>query len=205
MESFDEAKTLWQASIKREENSSSLNKENLEKIIKTRIRKEKKIVVEYFWASLAYQILIYSFLCHFIVRYWGDMQLMLLSFAGIVLYIPFTIILMRKFKAMFNPPVNMAKDIRANVSNQYSLLSQFFRFKKIFDWIAIPVSCFIITAILIKLYTSDGIKQHVTGSIILFLSWIILFISATWFENKKRFKRPLNQLEAILKDINNNQ
>ena len=205
MKSFDEAKSFWQAAINREENISVLNKENFGKIIKSRIKREKKIVAEYFWASLVYQIFVYSFLFHFIIKFWGDMYLLLLSAAGIILYIPFTFVLMRKFKAMYNPPVNLTEDILANVSNQYSLLSQFFRFKKRFDRIAIPVSCFIITAILINLYTIGGIKEHVTGSIVLFLIWLTLFATATWFENKKRFRLPLNQLETILKDIGNNQ
>ena len=205
MEPFENAKSLWQASTKPGEKGSSLNKENLEKIIKSRIKREKKIVAEYFWGSLAYQILIYSFLCHFIVRFWYNWQLLLLCLAGIVLYIPFTIMLMKKYKAMLNPPVGIAKDIQANVINQFSLLSQFFCFKKRFDMIAIPVSCFIITAFLMELYFNGGIKEHVTGSIVLFLAWVILFGTATWFENKKRFKQPLNQFEAILKDINNNQ
>lgn len=135
----------------------------------------------------------------------GAGKLMLLSLAGIILYIPFTIILMRKFKAMYNPSVNNAENIYENVRNQYSLLSKFFRLKKMYDWLAIPVSCFIITVIIFELYTSGGIKEHLIGSMVLFLICITIFTIATRFENKKRFKQPLNQLDIILKDMGNNQ
>ena len=76
METLDEAKNLWQ-NTNQQTNQPLLNKVEVENIIKLRIKKEKKNAAEYFWLSFAYQLLIYAFACHLIIKYWGDNLVML--------------------------------------------------------------------------------------------------------------------------------
>ena len=204
MEPFYELKHLWQEKAGQQANPSFLRREDAEKIIAARIKKEKKGIAAYFWLALSWQILIYSFACYLLVSRWGNEQVMLLCAAGALLYIPFTIVLIRKCKAMYQPARTVAADIRSGVCNQYELLTQFFNFKKRFDRIAIPVSCFVLTAILFALYVPGGIESNLPAGIIIFLTWLLIFSVAAWFENKKHFVRPLRHFEWILEDMGKN-
>jgi len=200
METLDEAKNFWQ-NTNQQTGQAPLNKGEVESIIKARIRKEKKDAAEYFWLSFAYQILIYAFGGHLIIKYWGDSRIMLLSVVGVVLYISLTIILMKKFKAMFNLPAQQTTDIQSSVKNQFTLLSQFFNFKKRFDLLSLPLTSIILTGIIFMLYVPGGVEAHVTGAIITCLGALLIYSVAAWFENKKHFVHPLNRLRFILEDI----
>ncbi|MEO6167523.1 MAG: hypothetical protein ABIO46_10895 [Chitinophagales bacterium] len=205
METFEDLRKCWQENTSRNDSADTLSKESVEKVIRSRIRREKNTVMQYFWASFAYQVLIYAFASHLIIKFWGDGELMLLAFCGTMLYIPFTILLMKKFKAMsIRATDNLdfsGQDIRSSVKNQYVLLADFFRFKKMFEWLAIPLSCLIMVLIVFKLYVPGEIEEHVTGAIISFLALLSCFAAAIYFQNRKRFIAPLRQLKLILEDI----
>jgi hypothetical protein len=198
---FDEVRDFWKQNTTPEATPLPLSKENVEAVIRSRIKKVKKSIAEYFWLSLTYQILIYSFACHLFIKFWGDTRIMIMCAVGALLYIPFTIILMRKFKRMFKPVVEATEDIRANVRYQYELLTRFFKFKKRFDRAGIPISCLILEGILFTLYAPGGIEAHVPGSILAYLGMLLIFSTAAWFENKKHFVRPLRRFKFILEDI----
>ena len=200
METLDEAKNLWQ-NTNQQTDQPALNKAEVENIIKLRIKKEKKNAAEYFWLSFAYQFLIYAFASHLVIKYWGDNRIMLPSLTGILLYIPLTFILMRKFKAMFNPSAQQSTDIQSNVKNQFTLLSQFFSFKKRFDFVSLPLTSVILTGIIFMLYVPGGVEAHITGAVIMCVGTLLVYGVAAWFENKKHFIHPLNRLRYILEDL----
>jgi len=202
MDPFNEVRELWQKNAAPEASTLPLSKENVAAVVRSRIRKEKKSIAGYFWLSLSYQILIYSFACWLFVKFWGDSQVMAMSAAVTALYIPFTAILMREFKAMYRPDT-AAKllDIRASVRRQYELLSQFFILKKRFDLGGIPISCLVLEGVLFKLYVPGGIKAHLPAALAVYAGIVLIFGTAAWFENKKHFVQPLRRLEFILKDI----
>src|ERR1700746_1952453 len=75
--------------------------EDLQAIISSRVRKEFKRVGEFVWAAIVYQIILYSFLPHTLVRHWGDTRTMLLCLAGVVLYLPLTIAFIRRVRKLF--------------------------------------------------------------------------------------------------------
>lgn len=164
--------------------------------------------MEYFWASFVYQIIIYAFAAHLIIKFWGDVHIMVLSLAGALLYIPFTFIQMRKFKSMAMPIKNKSNaavlDIQTHVSNKYILLLDFFRFKKRYDYVGVPVSCFIMVMLFFSIYIKGGIREHLMAGLISYLIVLAVFILVIYFENKKRFKYPLQKLQLILEDIKNN-
>jgi len=199
METLDEAKNLWQNTNR--ENQSVLIKTEVDNIVKTRIKKEKKSAADYFWLSFTYQILIYAFASHLIVKYWGDGRIMLLSVTGVLLYIPLTIILIQKFKAMLKLPVQQIVDVQSNVKNQHALLGQFYNFKKRFDLLSLPLTSVILTGIIFMLYVPGGVEAHVTGAVICSVATLLIYSVAAWFENKKHFIHPLNRLRFILEDI----
>ena len=205
MESIEELKNFWEESKRREPPLSPPDAESVERIIKGRVRREKKLMMEYFWASFVYQIMLYSFAGYLIVKYRGDREIMLGSLSVAMLYVPFTVILMRKFKAICLPAINRSnssgQSIRANVENKHTLLSEFFRFKKVFDWVGIPLVSLVLVSILFKLYVAGGIAEHLTGGILSFAAVMIVFITATYLENRKHFINPLRQLKSVLTDL----
>jgi hypothetical protein len=204
MESIEDLKKCWDEN-KSQEMPDPPSEESVQQLIKVRVRKEKNIVMEYFWASFVYQIIIYAFASHLIIKYWGDLEIRLWSLSVAVLYIPFTVILMRKFKAMCLPAVSKSissgQSIRANVKSQFTLLSEFFRFKRAFDWVGIPLSCFVLVMIIFKLFVTGGIGEHLIGGILSYAAVLIPFVTATYFENRKRFINPLRRLEMVLEDM----
>jgi hypothetical protein len=108
MENFDEIKKLWS------ENSLTVNQVDVDQLISNRIKKVKNNFREYFWASFFYQNLVYGCLAFLIVRYFGRPDIMIPSVAGIVLYIPFTIMFMKKFKSAFQPKWPKWQDLAQN-------------------------------------------------------------------------------------------
>jgi hypothetical protein len=205
MEPMDTTKQFWQENKIENAGNAPLSNKELKQIIRGRIRKEKKTIAEYFWASFVWQLFVYSFMCHLLVKYWGNTEITFLSLAMIILFLPYTYMLYKKIRAIFLPSTNAmnspTQDIQANVNGQYNLLSVFFRFKKWCDRIAIPLSCFILTAIVFELYVTGGVAGNMIAAIIIYLITLSLFIVATYFENKKRFIIPLQHFKAILTDI----
>jgi hypothetical protein len=204
METFDSVRDLWQRQSATQTAPLTLNKTEFDTIIKSRIKKEKKVVVEYFWVALAFQIFIYSIGCFLIAKFWNDTRIVMLSAAGILLYLPFTIVLMRKFKAMYPSRKNNADTIRNNVKTQHESLLRFFNFKKRFDLAAIPVNCLILVGVLFQLYVPGGAEGNLFWSITGFIVMMLIFAIAAWFENRKHFIRPLRQFEQILDDMDKN-
>lgn len=205
METFAEIKKCWQENISRDLSADLLSKGFVETLITQRVKKEKNKVMQYFWASFTYQVLIYAFASHLVIKFWDDSQIMLLALGGVLLYIPFTIVLLKKFSVM-NTQITVqigysAQSIRTNVKNQYLLLSEFFRFKKRFEWLAVPLSCFIMVMIVFKLYVPGGIAEYPAGGIISFVILLTCFVTAISFENRIRFIQPLRQLELVIEDI----
>jgi len=200
METFDEVKNLWQQHTDKATGPALINKD-IEDVIKSRIKKERNAIAGYFWLSFSFQILIYSFSSYLLIKYWGNTQIVLLTAAGVLFYIPLTIILMQKFKTMFKPVAANDRDIRSNVSHQHKYLSQFFTFKKRFDVASIPLNSVILTGVLFELYVPGGVQAHSLAATLAGLALILMYAVAAWLENKKHFIAPLKRFSFILADI----
>jgi hypothetical protein len=207
MENFDEIKKLWNENKVAEKCNTPVSKDYADQLISNRIKKVKSNFREYFWTSFIYQNLVYACLAFLIVRYFNRPDIAILSAAGILLYIPLTIVFMKKFKSAFllnKEGVAFSNDdIYLNIKNSYTRISEFFRFKKRFDWIIVPLNCVLIVVINFILFVPGGVMANITAGIILLIVWLAIFIIAIRFENKKKFSEPLHQLESILDDFKN--
>lgn len=205
MKSFEGIQNLWKGNKDQHEGTEQVNKKSFQKTISSRIRKEKKTLIKYFWGSFVYQILIYSFMSHLFIRHWGNIPIMAMAVAAISLYIPFTSVMVKKFKTMYAERLrnenSVTMDMHNHVLNQYNLLSEFYRFKKRFDWLGVPVSCVIIVLVIFQLYTPGGVVENIIPASVLFVVWITMFITAIHFENAKKFREPLRQMGSILEDM----
>jgi len=194
METLDKLKGQWETiSLSR----AAYDETSLNAIIKSRVNKQLKTSMQYFWASFALQILVYAMLSHVIVKYFHHSAVLFSAIGGIVLYIPFTIVLMRKFKRMASVSLK-GSSLHDYVSQQKNVLESFFTFKKRYELVLIPLSAAIGVFLTFALYVPGGVFQHLTGTAI---TYVLTLLSCYWAihsENKKNFIQPLQQLDMIL-------
>ena len=207
MEPNDEMENVWKTGKAREESLAPLTGKDLQAIISSRVRKELKTVSQFVWAAIAYQIILYSFLTHTLVRHWGDIQTMLLCLAGAALYIPLTVALLRRVKILYRRPSealgSAVPDVFHKVEGEYARLADFFQFKKRMDWIGVPVSCAIIVLVTFTLFVEGGVKANPVADLTIFALWVGMSLIAIHAENRKRFIAPLRHLEQVLEDLKN--
>jgi len=207
MELSNEMENVWKEGKAREEGLAPLTGKDLQAIISSRVRKELKTVSQFVWAAIAYQIILYSFLTHTLVRHWGDIQTMLLCLAGAALYIPLTVALLRRVKILYRRPSealgSAVPDVFHKVEGEYARLADFFQFKKRMDWIGVPVSCAIIVLVTFTLFVEGGVKANPVAGLTIFALWVGMSLIAIHAENRKRFIAPLRHLEQVLEDLKN--
>jgi hypothetical protein len=206
MDTVDELRQNWEKNPGVEK-TSTYSAETLAKVFKARVKKQVNTAMQYFWASFALQIIVYSLLSHVIVKYWTDQQTIILGIGGIFLFLPFTIVLMKKFKKMatINPGNGNGNEaegpLQLYVSRHHALLQSFFRFKKIYELLLIPLSSALGIFLTFKLYVPGGIFEHPGTAAVLFVITIGSCIAAIRNENKKHFETPLHHLEEILEEF----
>ena len=207
MELSNEIENLWKEGKAREEGLAPLTGKDLQAIISSRVRKELKTVSQFVWAAIVYQIILYSFLTHTLVRHWGDIQTMLLCLAGAALYIPLTVALLRRVRTLYRRPSetlgSAVPDVFHKVEGEYARLADFFQFKKRMDWIGVPVSCAIIVLVTFTLFVEGGVKANLVAGLTIFALWVGMSLIAIRAENRKRFIAPLRHLEQVLEDLKN--
>ena len=135
MENFEEIKKLWGETKCADKSAKSVTSEYIDYVISKRIKKVKNNFREYFWASFFYQNLVYGCLAFLIVRYFSRPDIVILSAAGILLYIPFTVMFMKKFKAAFllnKEGLEYSNDdIWLNLKNSHARMSEFLKLSQI--------------------------------------------------------------------------
>jgi len=203
--SSNELEMVWKESKAREAEPARVSPKDMQAIIASRVKKQRKTVSEFVWAAVVYQIILYSFLTRTLVRNWGDTQSMLLCLAGAALYIPLTVVLIRRVRKLFGRRVEelgvAVPDMLHKVEGEYRRLGEFFQFKKRMDWIGVPVSCAIIVLVTFTLFVHGGVTGNPVASLALFGVWVGMSVMAIHAENKKRFILPLRHLEEVLGDL----
>jgi hypothetical protein len=201
MENIDDLATLW----KKNNYSSTrdgLSPEALKRVVQGGVTKENNTVMKYFWASFAWQVMIYSYSSFLIIRHPHTIQFVLPTVATVLLYIPFTITLLRKFKSMHKrSKIASSKAILQSLEHRHLELATFFRFKKRFEWIAVPVICLLLVSVLFSYFSIDPLKGHLSEAIITYISIIAAFVLTIRHENKKSFKEPILNLSEMIAEM----
>ena len=207
MANENEIDDVWMEGKSREAGPAPLTGKELQAIVSSRVRKELKTVSQFVWAAIAYQIILYSFLAHTLVRHWGETRIVLLCLAGAEFYIPLTVALIRRVGTLFGSPSeargSMVPDILHKVEAEYARLADFFQFKKRMDWIGVPISCAIIVLVTFTLFVKGGVEGNPWASVALFALWVGMSLIAIQAENRKRFVSPLLHLGQVLDDLKN--
>ena len=207
MANSNEIEDVWKEGKSREAGLAPLTGKELQAMISSRVRKEFTTVSQFVWAAIAYQIILYSFLTHTLIRHWGEMRIMVLCLAGAAFYIPLTVVLIRRVGTLYRRPSeapgSMVPDVLHKVEVEYARLADFFRFKKRMDWIGVPVSCAIIVLVTFTLFVKGGVERNPLASLAFFALWVGMSLVAIQAENRKRFVSPLLHLEQVLDDLKN--
>lgn len=202
MSTLDQFKKNWDPSGKAlaAQGVGLLDEASLRQLITSRVRKHTKASLQYFWASLALQIGVYALFSHVAIRYWSQTPVLLLSLGGILLYLPFTMVLMRKFKRVAQGRLrgSAQSSIRDYLLEQHQLLESFFTFKKRYERLLIPLSAAIGVILVFTLYVPGGVQTFPRGALITYSLTLLSCYWAIRAENQKSFVGPLRQLEAIL-------
>jgi hypothetical protein len=203
MSTLDDLKKSWN-----ETQSTASEKfyddRSLKNIVKSRTRKHMKQSMHYFWASFFLQILVYALFSHVLIKYGGDIEVLLFCLAGIALFLPFTIVLIKKFKQMAiikADDKNSGASLRNYVHQHYTLLKDFYSFKKKYELLLIPLSSAIGVFLIFKLFVPGSVEQNINGAITTF---VITLASCFWsirLENQNSFERPLHELEKLTEEF----
>jgi len=197
MQSLDGLKEKWNCNSTAHSNYDAAS---MKKVLNSRAGKQTKIAFRYFWASFALQILVYALLSHVAIKYWYDSTAVIPALLGIVIYIPFTVMLLKKFRhlAFMRLQSNSSSSIQEYVAGQRTGLESIVAFKKKYELFLIPLSCAICVLLTFKLYVPGGALGNPTGAFItLGVSLVSCFV-AIWRENQKHFYNPIHELTKVL-------
>ena len=209
MPTLEELKAIWEQKQDADPGTAVYTSESLGKIIRARVKKHTKNAFQYFWASFTLQVIVYSLLSHVMVKYGHDKTILYFAIAGVLLFLPFTIVLMQKFKKLATEKPAQEENGGASlydyVFRQQTLLHNFFNFKKWYELFLTPLSCAIGVTLVFELYVPGGIAEHWHGAVVAFVISLISCIAAIYSENKKGFIQPIQQLQSILDEFKQNE
>lgn len=198
MKTLEDLKKEW---ANKPADSVQVDKQELSRVVKKRVKKHINTSMQYFWGALALQILVYALLTHVAVKYYYDLSTVLPALMGIAMYVPFTWTLMNRFKRMASSPSpGNGMPVRDYIRNQKELLQGFLVFKKRYEWVLIPVSTAIGVLLVFKLYVPGGVSAFPQGAAITFALTLISCYVAIRNENARNFNAPLHQLSELEKE-----
>lgn len=205
MKNFEDFKSQW-AAYKQWDDTASLDAASWKKIINARVNHQRNVSMKYFWASFTLHLIVYALLSHVIIRFGSDEPVLIVCVLCFLLYLPFTYVLMKKFRrlAALHSEVShhSGLPIREYVKQQYDILTAFYRFKKRYELILVPVSSAVMIWVFFRVYMPGGIIAYPVLGAFLFIATLGCCTAAILAENKKRFQHPIAHLESILQDTN---
>lgn len=200
---LNELKQNWQ-SQELPQSEGGLTPASLQAIIK-RTKRQKNKNMQYFWGSFIYQMIVHALLAHVGVKYRQDTPLLFMALGGILIYLPFTILLMRKFKKLAVMRTGEAGasglPLKEYVTKHHALIKGFFRFKVMYETVLIPVSAAIFVWMFFRIHFTEGALNHPVASLILFFGVIAACTVAIIRENRRNFLEPLRELQKTLQEM----
>ncbi len=184
---------------------SSLNKESLQAIVKQRASKQKGISMQYFWASMVMQIIVYGFLSNVIIRYWEDTSLRSICLFCMLLYLPFSLVLLRDFKKIARLRTGgdqgTGQAVSDYIQEQHRLLLRHYQFKKRYELLVIAISLGIMTWVILRIYAPGGLMAHTVLAAAIFIPSMLACVLVSRKDDRKHFQEPLRHLESIIADL----
>ena len=206
MSTFDELKKTWNESQPSSIENSKIDNEAMFKMIKMKSKKQLKAPMHYFWGAMVLHIMLYAILCHIIIVYHDDTRILIMGIAGCLIYIPFTVMMVRKFSNLAiikpekqNEPGASLKDY---VSRQKEIIQEFYDFKTKYELFLIPISTAIGVYLFFAIFIPGGVTRYWGSALFTFIVTLGTTMLTILFENRKQFRKPISELQQIIDDFN---
>lgn len=200
MNTIDEMKQSWAALMA----PPLFDETSMRKLIKARISRHTRGAYNYFWGSFVVQIIFYSLMAHLIVRFWNTDIIILTAVCGVVLFIPFTVVLMSKFKKMAVAPLSGIGNasVHTYLQSQRTQLKDILKFKVRYEMVLVPLINAVGIIIPLAIYWPAHWNEKFLPGIVLYVITLIVSFIAMRSENQKCFRHPIYRLDQILKEYN---
>jgi len=199
MENIDQLKKNWATALA---HLGPFDETAMRKLIRSRINKHTRQAYHYFWASLVTQIIMYALLTHVIVKFWGQPAIQLPSLGGILLCLPFTYLLMKKFKTMAAYPLKGSEttSVQHYIQQQRDQLHDILQFKIRYEVVLVPLICAVGIAVPIGIYMPGGLPANLGFAGALYVLALGVCFFTQRHENQKSFGEPLHRLDGVLEE-----
>ena len=179
---------------------SAYTLESLHSLVRKRVKKQNNMIFRYFWSAFTLHNIVYALLGFVILKYGSDPIIFILSVAGLITLIPFTVFMMKRYKALAVGKLSRDSNtsIYEYVSRQRNLLLDFFLFKKRYDMFLLPICSAIGVILTFELFFPGGIQEFIQEAFVVFALTMLSCVLVIATENQKSFIQPLNELQAIL-------
>jgi len=205
MSTLESFKNTWKENQPSDSGMNNLDDKTMKAIIRSRTKKQLIAPMQYFWGVFVLQIILYAILSHIILRFWPAMNIVVPALFGCLLYIPFTIMLLSRFRklAAIQPILQADANISLKdfVSRQYETINDFFSFKKTYELFLIPISTIIGTYLFFEIYFPGGVVRYWNAAMLTFVITLLITVLSILAENRKKFRKPLEELRLILEDF----
>ncbi len=201
MATLEELKKEWQSGTRR---ATHYDVNTYKKLIQQKMKKQQTAIFKYFWGTFVFHLIVYAMLTHVLVRFWSDSAIVIAALAGLLVTIPFTTIMVRRFSKMASDRfTDNDSSIVQFITRQRDLLASYFVFKKRYEWMMIPLQCAVGVFIVYHLFMPGGVLAHPLSATIVFALSVISCIAAIRIENKENFAAPLLNLNELIRELGN--
>jgi Na+-transporting methylmalonyl-CoA/oxaloacetate decarboxylase beta subunit len=206
MSTFDELKKAWNELQPSSMEIGKMDNEALFKMIKMKSKKQLNGPMHYFWGAMVLHIILYAILCHIIIVYHDDTRIVIMGIAGCLMYIPFTVMMVRKFSSLAivkpgkqNEPGSSLKEY---VARQKEIIQEFYDFKMKYELFLIPISTAIGVYLFFTIFIPGGVTRYWGSALFTFVVTLGTTVLTILCENRKRFRKPISELQQIIDDFN---
>lgn len=203
MKKFEDIKQIWECEHNKVENLQTYDENAIETVIKNRIKLHKSTVMKYFWTTFILQLAVYAIFSHLFVKSLFSDTILWPCLIVIILFIPFTTVLLKKYKAIAVAKLNddSGSSIKQFLQEHKAHLEGFYNFKKRYEWVLVPV-CSATLAIIYfqKLANPDNSYTWMVATLIFLSSSLIWYVLIRW-QNKKSFEQPLDEINETINEF----
>ncbi|WP_181163733.1 hypothetical protein [Pontibacter mangrovi] len=202
MSALDDLKRQWDKGPQAFPAASPYDKASFGTLIQLRMKKQHNMIFRYFWASFTFHLIVYALLTHVMIRHWNDTGTLVLGLTGLLATVPFTAMMLRRYKQMALSKVNRESmaSIHASVTRQRNRLASFYAFKRRYELAWIPLLSAIGVVLVFNLFFPGGVMAFPLGAAVTYALTLLSCLLAIRSENRKYFNRPLQELQSILDD-----
>ena len=202
MNPFDDFKQTWKEQPAAMA-TDRYDRFSFERMIKSRVKKHTDKAMQYFWSAFTLQLILYGILGNVLVRYGSKGELFVAGLIGLLLHMPFTYMLMKKFKAIAitRPMDNSSFSLYAYVKKRHGLLKDFYLFKRNYERFLVPISTMVGCYLVVELFLPENIWTYWNTVWVLVVITVIACAVVIRKENRENFEKPLEQYKKILNEF----